>query len=118
MRLARLQLLIDRVCEWYCDRFGTETAFAVSLALFVVWITLIPILGYERWNTGPGLLGNTIESTGEWFFAIATLVLARKINQRQREQQEHMARQIAHMEAILERLGPRAGAGPAATDGD
>ena len=94
---ARLVHAIDIACDWYCDVFGTEAAFTVALLLFVAWVIFIPILGWEHWNIGLGLLGNTTESTAELFFAIATLVVARKISVQQRAER-------LRDEAILQRL--------------
>lgn len=100
-----MRQLVDRACDWYCNWFGTETAFAISLILLFAWTVLIPVLGWAHWNSTAGLFGNTLESTGEWFFEIAILVVARRVDQRQRAQQEHMAQQIEHMERILDHLG-------------
>lgn len=96
--------VVDRVCQWYVEKFGTEVAFAVSVVLLVAWVGLIPLLGYARWNTGPGLTGNTVESTGEWFFAVATLVVASRVSNRQQAMQQHQCEQADRVEEMERRI--------------
>lgn len=79
---------IEAICDWYCRIFGSDSAFAVSLVLLVVWVAPIPFMGVTRWNATIGLGGNNVESTGEWFFAVATLVVATKMNRRQAAEQQ------------------------------
>ncbi|MFJ5532515.1 hypothetical protein [Streptomyces sp. NPDC093261] len=96
----RLATAIEAVCNFYVTRFGTPTVFALSLVGLVLWLGLIPVMGFWHWNNTAGLLANSLESTGEWFFAVGTLVIARSIDERQRQQQEAMRHQI---EAIATR---------------
>lgn len=103
-----LKRIIQAACQWYCDHFGTEMAFAISLLVFVVWVGLVPILGWTQWNSTVGLFGNTVESTGEWFFAVATLVLAGRITlhqSRERARTDALLKQIEEQSARIERMG-------------
>ena len=99
-----MKLFIERVCQWYCDHFGTEAAFAISVCGLLVWVALIPLLGWTHWNSTVGLFGNTVESTGEWFFAVATLVTARAITTHQRREQERTDALLASIEAQSKRI--------------
>lgn len=99
---------IEAVCDWYCRVFGSPTAFAVSIIGLIVWMAPIPAMGWARWNSSIGLLGNNIESTGEWFFGVATLVIATTLNKRQRADQdasqEREQRQQAQAQAQSDRI--------------
>lgn len=103
-----LDRLIPAICDWYCRAFGSEAAFAIALVVFLLWAAAIPFLGWQAWNTGPGLLGNTTESTIELFFAIATLVLAGRITAHQakeREQTDALLAKIEEQGKRIEELG-------------
>lgn len=102
---------IEAVCDWYCRVFGSEAAFGISLLLLVAWLLPIPFMGFSRWNGGIGLAGNNVESTGEWFFGVATLVVASRVSRRQSAdqerdraaqtaQQQHNAEQADRIEAL------------------
>jgi hypothetical protein len=97
---------IEAIATWYDNAFGTPTAFAISLVALAGWLALIPILGFSHWNTGPGLLGNTIESTGEWFFGLAVLIVGVSTAARQKDiesnQLHQMDRQTEMLTAIQE----------------
>lgn len=86
--MIRFRKVIEAVCDWYCKVFGSEAAFAISIVGCILW--LIPLFseGFNRWNSGIGLAGNNVESTGEWFFGVATLVVATRVSNRQRADQE------------------------------
>jgi hypothetical protein len=97
---------IEAIATWYDNAFGTPTAFAISLIALVGWLSLIPILGFSHWNSGPGLLGNTLESTGEWFFGLAVLIVGVSTAARQKDiesnQLHQMDRQVEMLAAIQE----------------
>lgn len=102
---------VQRCADWYCRVFGSPIAFVLSLLAVAAWLALIPFLGFAAWNTGPGLLGNTVESTGEWFFGVGTLLVAGGVAAKQHEHSEALdaaqaARDAAdrQRDAVLERL--------------
>lgn len=86
--MNRLRKAIEAVCDWYCRVFGSEAAFAISLVACLGWLIPLFSMGFTRWNSSIGLAGNNIESTGEWFFGVATLVVATRVSNRQRADQE------------------------------
>lgn len=95
---------IEKIAAWYTRWFGTPAAFAASLLALAVWVSFVPVLGPARWNAGPGLLGNTIESTGEWFFEVAILITGVTTAVRQREIESNQLHQMDRIEALEERL--------------
>jgi hypothetical protein len=104
----RFRKVIEAVCDWYCRVFGSEAAFAVSIAVGVLWLLPLFSMGFTRWNSGIGLAGNNVESTGEWFFGVATLVVASRVSSRQSADQERdraaQAAQQQHNEEQSDRI--------------
>lgn len=96
--------VVYRIADWYARTFGTPTAFAISLVGLAVWVSFIPILGWQRWNAGPGLLGNTFESTGEWFFEVAVLIVGVGVAAKQRVIESHQLTSMDYQTRILEAL--------------
>lgn len=91
---------VTRCADWYCRIFGTPTAFALSVFALAVWSAFIPILGWARWNSGPGLFGNTFESTGEWFFGLGTLLVAGAVSRKQGSHEEKLDESLARVEHV------------------
>lgn len=96
--------LVTRCADWYCRIFGTPTAFALSVVALAVWTAFIPILGWAHWNSGPGLFGNTFESTGEWFFGLGTLLVAGAVSRKQWEHEEKLDESLAHVEQVASQM--------------
>lgn len=96
--------VIERICDWYVERFGTPTVFALSVVGLLFWLSLIPAMGFWHWNNTAGLLVNSLESTGEWFFAVGTLVIARRIDGKSQVQQQATQEAIARIEALEQRI--------------
>lgn len=94
MRLRTVGALFERFCVFFADSFGTPASFTFWALLAGVWLALIPWLGVGRWNSGPGLAGNTVESTAELFLEIAILYKANRID----------SRTEAHRDEILTRI--------------
>ena len=92
---------IEAIASWYNNAFGTPTAFAISLVALAGWVALIPILGFSKWNSGPGLLGNTTESTGEWFFGLAVLIVGVTSAARQKDIESNQHHQMDSMVEML-----------------
>jgi hypothetical protein len=96
---------IEAIAAAYDSAFATPTAFAFSLAALIIWLVLIPFLGFSKWNSGPGLLGNTLESTGEWFFGLAVLIVGVSTATRQQQIESNQLHQMDHIKDLQEQLG-------------
>lgn len=86
------------------NKLGTPTAFALSLAACVLWIALIPIEGFGKWDLTAGLVGNDIESTVEWFFGIAVLIVGVSVAAKQEQQESIQHHQTDQMAKTLDLL--------------
>jgi hypothetical protein len=90
------------LCERFADIFGSPYHFVLALLVLVWWVHFIAELGLARWTLTWGINGNTYESTAEYFLAVATLYLARKIDRRHDEQLRRIEQILHHLEETRE----------------
>lgn len=99
--------IFERIAVGFADSFGTPGSFTLWAVLAVAWLALIPFLGLAHWNSGPGLAGNTVESTAELFLEIAILYKANRIDSKTEAHRDEVLARIARTERRIELLEER-----------
>lgn len=128
-RTSPLSRWVTALSFGFNNAFSTPAAFAISCVACALWVMLIPVEGFDRWDLTAGLVGNDFESTIEFFFGIATLIVAVAVAKKQHAQEsvahtqtdaqaetlERLAAQSAHISEVDDRLAEALAANTALT---
>ena len=99
--MKKLMNIIIKVCSIVTNFASSPVLFVLILLWLVVLYAFLPIVGYQAWNAGIGLFGNTNGSNFELITGAGAMVmLGIQAKAHKKHTQETKARDEAHQSEL------------------